>query len=138
MTIASFLMVSSAGIILLLGVIHLIYTFSGSGLLPRDPGWRAALGRAHLRITKETTVLRAWTGFNASHSMGLILFGLIYGFLSLSQADLLFGSVYLLAVGFMMLVGLCVLSKLYWFSVPFIGIVISLVCYVASVVVARA
>ena len=28
-------------------------------------------------ITKETTVWRCWVGFNASHSMGLMLYGLI-------------------------------------------------------------
>ena len=37
-----------------------------------------------------------------------------------------------------MLVGFCVLGKLYWFSVPFVSLIISLVCYVASIVAARA
>lgn len=75
------LMALSAGIIIVLGVLHLVYTFSGSSLLPRDPALQATLSQTHLSITKETTVLRAWTGFNASHSMGLIFFGLIFAFL---------------------------------------------------------
>jgi hypothetical protein len=29
-------------------------------------------------ITKEATMWRCWVGFNASHSMGLILFGLVF------------------------------------------------------------
>jgi hypothetical protein len=33
-------------------------------------------------ITKEATMWRCWVGFNASHSMGLILFGLVFGFLA--------------------------------------------------------
>ena len=131
-------MASSTGVVFLLGVIHLIYTFSGSGLLPRDPGLLATLNQTHLSITKETTVLRAWTGFNASHGLALVLFGLIFGFLALCYTELLFGSVYLLAVGFTMLVGFCVLSKLYWFSVPFISLIVSLICYVASIVATRA
>ena len=35
-TIASLLIAASAAIILLLGLIHLLYTFSGPKLLPRD------------------------------------------------------------------------------------------------------
>jgi len=37
-----------------------------------------------------------------------------------------------------MLVGLAVLGKVYWFSVPFTGISISLACYVASIALSRA
>ena len=131
-------MATSAGILFVLGVVHLIYTFSGSGLLPHDPALRTTLDQTPLSITKETTVLRAWTGFNASHGMGLILFGLVFGFLALYHTELLFDSTYLLAVGFAMLVGFCVLGKLCWFSVPFVGLIISLVCYVAGIVAARA
>ena len=132
------LMLFSAGIALVLGAIHLVYTFSGSNLLPRDPALLTAMNEAHLSLTKETTVWRAWVGFNASHSMALILFGLIFGFLALYHTKLLFESAYLLAVGFAMLAGFCVLSKLYWFSIPFAGITIALVCYVASIIAARA
>jgi hypothetical protein len=131
-------MAFSAGIVLTLGAIHLVYTFSGSNLLPRDPAIRIAMSQVHLSITKETTVLRAWMGFNASHSMGLILFGLIFGFLALNHTQLLFDSSYLLAVGFAMLAGVLVLSRLYWFSIPFTGIIISLACYIAGIIVARA
>ena len=41
-------------------------------------------------------------------------------------------------VGLLMLAGFFVLGWMYWFSVPFIGISIALVCYVASLFVARA
>jgi len=85
-------------------------------------------------LTKETTMWRAWVGFNASHSIGAILFGLIYGFLATAHGDLLFNSSYLLAVGLVMLIGYCALGKLYWFRIPFAGISVSLFCYVASIV----
>jgi len=89
-------------------------------------------------ITKETTMWRAWVGFNASHSMGAILFGLIYGFLAIAHSPLLFQSPFLLIVGLAMLGGFFALGKVYWFSVPFTGISISLVCYVASITASRA
>jgi hypothetical protein len=89
-------------------------------------------------ITRETTMWRCWVGFNASHSMGLILFGLVFGFLSLAHDQLLFQSPFLLVVALAMLGGLVVLSKLYFFSVPLTGVGISLACYVASVALSRA
>jgi hypothetical protein len=81
---------------------------------------------------------RAWIGFNASHSLGAILFGLIYGFLALVHSQLLFQSPFLLVVGLAMVGGFFVLGKVYWFSIPFIGIGISLACYVASIAMSRA
>jgi hypothetical protein len=53
-------------------------------------------------ITKETTMWRCWVGFNASHSIGLILFGLVFGFLALAHGQLLFQSPFLLVVGLAM------------------------------------
>jgi len=131
------LMVASASIILLLGTVHLIYTFVGPKLRPRDATLEAAMRDGHPRITNETTVWRAWIGFNASHSMGAILFGLIYAFLALAHPQLLFGSAYLLAVGLALLLGYLALGKLYWFRVPFAGISIALLCYAGSVVLAH-
>jgi uncharacterized membrane protein len=81
---------------------------------------------------------RAWIGFNFSHSMGAILFGLIYGFLAIVHSELLFGSPFLLIVGLVMLGGLAVLGKLYWFRIPLAWISISLVCYLVSIAVSWA
>lgn len=132
------LMLASAGVVLLLGLVHLLYTFHGPKLLPRDPGLIESMKAVPLVITKETTVWKAWLGFNASHSMAAILFGLIYGYLALAQPGVLYSSVYLQLVGLLMLAGLLVLARLYWFSVPFVGIAVALVCYVGSLLAARA
>ena len=78
---------------------------------------------------------RAWVGFNASHSMGLILFAFIYGYLANVHPELLFGSTFLLLVGLAMLGGFFTLAKFYWFRIPFAGIGISLLCYVVSIAV---
>jgi hypothetical protein len=133
MTAARVMMIVCAGIAFVLGTLHLIYTFSGPKLLPRDPDLVASMQRAMLVITRETTVWRAWIGFNASHSMGAMLFGLVFGYLAAAHPDVLFGSVFLLAVGFAMLGGLVVLAKLYWFSVPFAGVTIAFAGYVISI-----
>ncbi len=81
---------------------------------------------------------RCWIGFNASHSMAAMLFGLIYGFLSIAHKELLFASPYLLIVGLLTVGGFAALARAYWFSIPFISSGVSLACYVVSVIVALA
>jgi len=132
------LMVLSASIIFTLGVVHLVYTFWGPMLTPRDSALQIRMSQISPVITKETTMWRCWVGFNASHSMGLILFGLVFGFLALAHGQLLFQSSLLLVVGMAMLGGLVVLSKVYWFSAPFTGTSLALACYVASIALSRA
>jgi len=135
---ARILMVFSASIIFTLGVVHLVYTFWGPKLAPRDPALEVSMSQISPVITKETTMWRAWVGFNVSHSMGLILFGLVFGFLALAHGQLLFRSPFLLVVGLAFLVGFVVLCKVYFFRVPLMGISISLACYVASIALLRA
>jgi hypothetical protein len=136
--IATVLMAASAAVIFALGTMHLIITFVGPKLTPRDPALQTRMREVSPVITKETTMWRCWIGFNLSHSMAAMLFGLIYGFLAIAHGSLLFSSPYLLVVGLLTVGGLFVLGKVYWFSAPFIGIGISLACYVASVIVALA
>jgi hypothetical protein len=133
MLAARILMVLSASIVFTLGVVHLVYTFWGSMLIPRDPALQISMSQISPVITKETTMWQCWVGFNASHSMGLILFGLVFGYLALAHGQLLFQSPFLLVAGLAMLGGLVVLCKVYFFSGPLAGISISLACYVASI-----
>jgi hypothetical protein len=135
---ARILMVLSAVIVLTLGVLHFVYTFWGTQLTPRDPALQISMSQISPVITSETTMWRCWVGFNATHSMGLILFGLVFGFLALAHSQLLFRSSFLIVVGLAMLGGFLVLSKLYFFSSPLTGIGISLACYVASIALSRA
>jgi len=131
---AQSLMVLSAAIVFTLGTLHLLYTFRGPKLTPRDPALRAQMEQVSPVITRQTTMWRAWIGFNATHSMGAMLFGLIYGYLAIAHAALLFQSAYLLTVGLVMLGALLVVARLYFFRIPLIGVSIALACYVASVV----
>jgi len=135
---AKILMVVSAGIAFTLGVVHLAYTFWGPKLMPRDPALQISMSQISPVITKETTMWRCWLGFNATHSMGLILFGLVFGYLAVAHGQVLFQSTFLLAVGLVMLGGLVVLCRVYFFRAPLTGVCISLACYIASIAVARA
>ena len=136
MDVKTLLMTMSTSIVLVLGLIHMLYTFRGTKLQPRDAALIHAMKAGSLVITKETTVWKAWIGFNASHSMAAILFGLVYGYLASVHPSFFHTSLFLQCVGFLMLAGLLVLARLYWFSVPFLGIAVSLVCYVSSLTIA--
>jgi hypothetical protein len=81
---------SSAAIILLIGLVHLLYTFRGPKLHPRDPDLTARMMAVSPVISSETTMWRCWVGFNASHSFCLIFFGALYGYLACVTAHFSF------------------------------------------------
>lgn len=134
-TISSMFIVASAAVILLLGLVHLLYTFRGPMLHPRDPDLTAKMMTVSLVISRETTIWRAWVGFNASHSFGAILFAALYGYLAMRHRAFLFQSWFLLALGFALLLGYAALAQLYWFHAPFRGIVLAVVLYLLGIVV---
>ena len=137
-TIASALVVASAAIILLLGTGHLLFTFRGPKLHPRDATLAARMKEVSPVLTRQTTMWRAWIGFNASHSYGAIFFGLIYGYLALAHAAVLFRSPFLLAVGLALLVGYVFLARAYWFSIPLRGITLATALYIAALALNQA
>lgn len=120
---------------LLLGIAHLVYTFFGPKLLPRDRELITRMQETNMVLTTETNVWKAWIGFNASHSFGTILFGAVYGYLALAHSAFLFQSTYLLSIGLLMLFGYVILAKRYWFSIPFRGILLSAVLYVLALLI---
>lgn len=126
-------MVASAFILFALGLAHLAITFRGDKLHPRDPALVRTLDQTQLVITRETTLWRAWIGFNASHSFGAMLFGAIYGYLALAHPALLFSDWFLLGVGMSVLAGYAYLGRRYWFSVPYRSILLANALYVAAV-----
>jgi len=134
---ARMFMLLSAGVVLTLGIIHLVYTFSGTKLMPRDPSLQVSMSLTTPVITKETTMWRCWVGFNATHSIGLILFGLVFGYLALAQPRVVFESWFLLTTGMATLAALAVLSRMYFFNAPLLGISIASICYVVSVALSK-
>ena len=129
---ARLLIFASAAIVFLLGSIHMAYTFFTSKFDPRDRDLRARLDAVSPVITKQTTFWRAGIGFHASHSAGVMFFGVLYAWLAIVQPVLLFQSPFLAGLGLLLLVHWLVLARLYWFSIPFRGIALALVLYVSG------
>lgn len=130
--LASRLIATSALILFALGCIHLLYTFNGPKLHPRNAALIDAMKADHPRITRETTVWDAALGFHASHSMGAMLFGLIYAYLALFQPTVLWNSLFLTTLGLVTLGGYLLLAWLYWFRIPLTGIALATLAYVAG------
>ena len=126
----------SAALLLGLGLVHLTCTFSGPRLTPRDPALLALMQQVSPVLTRRTTMWRAWLGFNASHSLGAIFFGLVYGWLALNQPLLLARSPFLLGLGLAMLTAYALLGRAYWFSVPNTGITVSLLAFATGALLA--
>jgi hypothetical protein len=126
---------TSAAVILLLGFVHLLYTFRGPMLHPRDPDLTAMMMTVSPVITRETTMWRVWVGLNASLSLGLILFGAMYGYLAICHSAFLFRSWFLLALGFALLLSYAAVARLYFFNAPFREIVLAAALYLLGIVV---
>lgn len=127
---------ASASVILALGVAHLVMTFSGSNFRPRDAELEARMKEVSPVLTRQTTMWRAWIGFNASHSCSAILFGSVYGYLALAQPAVLFHSPFLAILGGSFLLAYLVLARKCWFRVPLRWLVAASILYAAGFVAA--
>ncbi len=132
---AAILIAASAFVILALGTMHLVFTYYGSAFHPRDAALMAAMKADSPRITRGTTMWRAATGFHASHSLGAMMFGILYAYLALEGSGFLFRSMFLMVFGIVILLAYLVLAKVYWFKTPLRGIALANVLYAAGMIV---
>jgi hypothetical protein len=128
----SILIAASASIPLVLGIAHLVFTFSGTKLMPRDPALQARMKEVSPVITSQTTMWKFWIGFNASHSFSAILFGSVYGYLALVQPAVLFHSSFLAILGGLFFLAYLIIARKYWFSSPFRYLVVASILYAAG------
>ena len=132
--LSSILIASSALIVFTLGTLHLVLTYRGKAFDPRDPALLDAMKTVSPRVSRDTTMWRAGIGFHASHSLGAMLFGLVYAYLALEGSGFLFQSVFLMGLGLATLFAYLALARLYWFKVPQRGIAIATGLYAAALV----
>lgn len=134
--LVTILLTAGASVIGVLGLIHLVYTFRTDKFEPRDAELGKRLREVAPVLTTQTTMWRAWVGFNASHSLGAILFALFYGYLALFEIDFLLSSVFLVVLSVVTLVSYLLLARAYWFSAPYRGIALSTALFVVAYVLA--
>lgn len=134
MTLAKYLWLSGSAIIGVLGAAHLFYTFFSNKFLPRKAELAEEMKSTSPVLTKQTTMWKAWMGFNASHSSGAIFIGMVNIYLAANHFDMLQNSSFLLLFNILTLGFYLWLAKKYWFKIPLRGIGLALICYVTAYV----
>jgi len=132
MIIAKYLWEIGSIIIVILGSIHLYYTFFTNKFSSRNERMMGEMKSSSPIITKETSMWKAWMGFNASHSSGAIFIGVINSYLAFQyfrvlQSDNFFFLFNILTIGFYVW-----LAKKYWFKIPFTGLLMTFICFIVS------
>ena len=128
----SILIIVGGSIFAILGSLHAIYTWSDIGkprrIVPDNPAVIEAMSSSSVRLSRgETTMWRAWVGFNFSHSLGALIFG--FGCVALGlvlRSAAVPNSTLLIpvAIGCLYLW----LAIRYWFRIPVIGIALGTLC----------
>src|SRR5260370_31118925 len=129
--LAGILIATSATIALFLGLAHMYLTFFTRACASSDAVLEEKLKSVSPRISAQTTMWRAGVGFHARHALGVIFFGLVYGYLALAERDFLIRSPFLVVLGALVLLGYVVLAKLFWFDRPLVGVGLALACPLA-------
>jgi len=131
---AQILIIIGAAIFGYLGTIHLLYTFFTDKFDPHDLSAKDAMQGTSPVLTKETTVWKAWIGFNASHSLGAMLVAAFYIPLALSNFTIIEHSLWFSLLPVIIGLSYLSLAKKYWFKIPFVGVLISTVCFIGSTI----
>lgn len=122
------LIVISSVILGILGGVHFYYVYATKHFEAFDEYTTLGMKNTSPKLTKKTSMWSAWLGFNYSHSFGVLWVPMTYVYLAIFQFQVLQNSLWLM----FMLPGMClvyvVLSKRYWFSIPYYGSVVALVC----------
>ena len=130
--IAKYIWVFGSLIFIILGTIHLVYTFFTNKFSSKNRKVITEMKSSHPILTEETTIWKAWIGFNASHSVGVMFIGVInfylaFEYFSTLQSDHFFFLFNILIISFYVW-----LAKMYWFKIPLLGTLIALICYISS------
>lgn len=129
--ISTYLWIIGSLLFIVLGSIHLVYTFFTNNFSSRTEQVNEAMKTSSPVLTRSITMWKAWTGFNASHSSGAIYIGIINLAVAIQYPSILYNTFYLVLNNSTVLFYLW-LAKRYWFRTPFIGILITCICFITA------
>ena len=132
--IEQILLIAGATIFGVLGSVHLLYTFYSNKFDARDEAVTTGMKNTSPVLTKETTMWKAWVGFNASHSLGALLVTAFYVPLAVTNMQVIRESIWFSILPVLIGLSYLFLAKKYWFRIPFIGILISTLCFIGAAV----
>ncbi len=112
---------------------HFIYVFATHKFDAIDKEVVKSMQNAVPQISKKTNLWKAWIGFNYSHALGVIWVPFIYVPLIIGHFEVLLHNIWLVALLPFMALCYAILAKKYWFSLPFIGAIISFLCFSVAI-----
>ncbi len=121
-------------IYLALGTIHLLYTFFTPKFRSFNPAAEEAMKATTPRLTKKTTMWKAWMGFNASHSTGAMFFGLVTLYFAIRAFPLFEESLLLQGLVLANTLAYLGFGRAYWFSIPNTGIALASICFLLALI----
>lgn len=130
--LAQILIVTGASIVGILGWAHLLLTFFSHKFNARNSDTTAAMKETSPLISQQTTMWRAWIGFNASHSLGALMFAAVYLPLAIYHISVIESSLWFTLLPCLVSISYLILAKQYWFNVPMIGMLISSGCFISA------
>jgi len=132
--IAQYLWIAGSLPFILLGTIHLLYTFFTNKFSSVNTVVDEAMKRNHPVLTRKTTMWKAWIGFNASHSAGAIYIGLINLFLGIEHFAII-KKPEVMVLNIVTVLFYLWLAKKYWFTTPFKGMLVATICFIVAAVI---
>lgn len=115
-----------------LGVLHLAFTVFTPKFEASEPQVTAEMKRVSPILTSHTSMWKTWVGVHLSHSIALMLFGILYIVIALENYPYLRSSAPLNIVLLTVPLLYFVLSVRYWFEGPRNGVLVGLVLIVLS------
>ena len=132
---AKYLWATGSGIFIVLGAIHLFYTFFTDKFSVRDRSVGEKMKSTYPVLTTGTTMWKAWLSFNASHSIGAIYFGGLNLLLAVVHFNWLSANPVLIIITNAVSLFYVFLGIRYWFNIPRTGAILAAICYLASTVI---
>ncbi len=128
--LSRYLFLAGAVPFLLLGTAHALHTprrrDERKGLSPSDLALAESMARSRVLLTGRTDMWRAWVGFNLSHSLGAVVFGVLVVLLGRTPASFAYNAAVFLPLAVVVSIAYLSLGVAYWFRTPVIGIALSL------------
>jgi hypothetical protein len=135
-TLSALFFLVGAAVFASLGIAHGVLTLRDlrvpRSFTPIDDNLRRAMAETPLRFAPQTTMWKAWLGFNLSHSLGLVIFGIFLGALALGDFRVVAENLFLRAGAVVVGLIYVVLAVRFWFWAPAVLSAVGTLCFVVS------
>jgi hypothetical protein len=118
---------------LLLGSVHALSTprqpHERKALSPSDPNMAESMARERVLLTSRVNMWQGWVGFNLSHSLGIVLFGVLVVLVGRTSASFQYNAAVLLPFAVAVCLAYLGIGLAYFFRTPIIGTCLALLLF---------